>query len=325
MSRRNALVVLVVALVLHVGLALGFATRTPFRMAGVILGQRSAPVNDVGAPDERQHVNQIARYSRGEIPVFDPSDPNLYETYQAHQPPLYYALVSTVAHGQPTSGDALKYRWPNLLFGGLAVAGVFAFGWLASARWEVAAGFVAVAAPWPMLCALSGAASNDPLLIALCTWSLAALMGARRDGWTLYWGLLFGATAGLAALTKTTGIILLPVGALAAVLSTGPWRSKIAGLALGLALPLPWLVRNQSLYGDPLALRAFNQAFVGSAQKSQILQVIQFQTPNVPAETSYWINWIGWWSFRSLVGVFGYMDIWLNESARAVSDPTGTN
>ncbi|RYG69144.1 hypothetical protein EON77_14930, partial [bacterium] len=130
MSRRNALIVLAVAVALHVGLALGFALRTPFRAAGVLLGQRTpdgyARANDIGAPDERQHVNQIARYSRGEIPVFHPDDPNLYETYQAHQPPLYYALVSIVAHGDPAPDDALKYRWPNLAFGALAVAGVFA-------------------------------------------------------------------------------------------------------------------------------------------------------------------------------------------------------
>lgn len=324
MSRRNALIVLAAAVALHVLLALGFALRTPFRTAGVLLGQSGRPqIADVGAPDERQHATQIARYSRGEVPVFDPKDPNLGENYQAHQPPLYYAVSSFVAHGEPTIDRALAYRWPNLFFGALAVAGVFAFGWLATGRWEVAAGLVAVAAPWPMLCALSGAVSNDPLLIGLCSWALAALMGARRDGWNLYWSLLFGTAAGLATLTKTTGIVLLPVGFLAAILFTGPWRNKIASLAVGLALPLPWLLRNQSLYGDPLALRAFNEAFVGSAQKSTILQVIEATTPNAPAETSYWVNWISWWSFRSLVGVFGYMDIWLNE--RGVSDPSGPN
>ncbi len=326
MTRKAALLTLAAAMLVHVLLALGFALRTPFRTPGVILSNGRAGVLDVGAPDERQHANYAARLVRGEgLPVFDPKDPNLYESYQSHQPPLYYAALALVARGEPAPDRALAYRWPNLVVGALAVAGVFAFGYLAAARserrWEVGAALALVAAPWPMLGALSGAVSNDPLLVALCSWALAALMGARRDGWTLRWGLAFGVLAGLASLTKTTGVLLLPVGLLAAVAYRGELRSKIVAAALGVLLPLGWWLRNLSLYGDPFALRAFDQAFTGSAQKSAILGVIAATTPGVPPETSYWINWVGWWTFRSLVGVFGYMDVWLTDTGL----PRGAN
>lgn len=324
MSRRAALIALVVLMALHVGLALAFANATPWRTPGIILSNGRAPVLDVGAPDERQHANYVARFNTGQgLPVFDPNDPALYESYQSHQPPLYYFLEAKLSgwNGQKSPADFLFRRLTNPLIGALAVAGVFAFGYLGSGKWEMGVGLACVAAPWPMMLALSGAVSNDPLLVALCAWGLAALMGARRDGWTWRWALLFGALAGLASLTKTTGVLLLPVGFLAVVMFAGSWREKILGLGLGVLLPLPWWIRNVSLYGDPFALRAFDQAFTGSAQKATILQVISATTPGVPPETSYWVNWVGWWTFRSLVGVFGYMDVWLTDTGL----PRGSN
>ena len=324
MTRKAALFTLAAAMIVHILLALGFAVATPFRSPGIILSNGRAPVGDVGAPDERQHANYAARFNTGQgLPVFDPKDPALYESYQSHQPPLYYFLEAKLTgwSGRSSSAGAILARWPNLLIGALAVAGVFAFGYLGAGRWEAGAALALVAAPWPMLCALSGAVSNDPLLVALGSWGLAALLGARRDGWTWRWALLFGVFAGLASLTKTTGVLLLPVGLLATFLVASSWREKLVGLGLGFLIPLPWWLRNLSLYGDPFALRAFDQAFTGSAQKSTLLNVIAATTPGVPVETSYWINWVAWWTFRSLVGVFGYMDVWLTDTGL----PRGSN
>jgi hypothetical protein len=33
------------------------------------------------------------------------------------------------------------------------------------------------------------------------------------------------------------------------------------------------------------------------------------------AKVDYWTNWVGWWTARSFVGVFGYMDVFLFEQA----------
>ncbi|MEJ5169517.1 MAG: hypothetical protein WHU10_00875, partial [Fimbriimonadales bacterium] len=85
----------VVLVALHAILAIGYASLTPYRAAGRILLQGHAPAQDIGAPDERQHANYVQRLlDGGGLPVFDPKDPNLYETYQSHQPPLYYVLAA---------------------------------------------------------------------------------------------------------------------------------------------------------------------------------------------------------------------------------------
>ncbi|MER3495654.1 MAG: hypothetical protein C4320_01825, partial [Armatimonadota bacterium] len=178
-----------------------------------------------------------------------------------------------------------------------------------------AAGMALAVAPWPMLCALSGAVSNDPLLIALITWGFALLLRMANGRWTFGGAALFALVAGLGILTKTTAIVLLPVAGLAWILTPATNRRNSA-LAVALILPLliagPWLIRNLQLYGDPFALRVFNEAFVGSAQKSQI--------QGDGGAFAYWIHWVGWWTIRSIIGVFGYMDIWLNERGTPFSE-----
>lgn len=310
-----------ILLLLHVGLALTYASLTPFRAEGILFTQRQAGLQkDIGAPDERQHVNYIARLTRGEgIPVFDPKDPNLYETYQSHQPPLYYLLAAgwTKALGasDPTAPEnKMRVRSLNALIGGLGVAGVFFFALWSTGRQETAAVAGSVAALLPMNLALSGAVSNDPLLIAVCAWALALIARGVALGWTWRLGLAAGIVVGLGVLTKTTAVALWPVLVLS-FLSRRDGQVGIAGvplvsaMAAALLLAVPWWLRNQSLYGDPFALNAFNQAFVGSPQASVFIEAL--------GPVGYWtgINEIGlgvgWWTVRSLLGVFGYVDIFL--------------
>jgi 4-amino-4-deoxy-L-arabinose transferase-like glycosyltransferase len=172
-----------------------------------------------------------------------------------------------------------------------------------------------------MFLALSGAVSNDPLLIAACTWVLALCAKGVRNGWTWKLVIATGLLTGVALLTKTTAIALLPALLVAALVPQKgrPKLAMAAGLAvIALILVAPWWVRNQQLYGDPLAIKAFNQAFTGSAQKDSIVGMIGASGDPNP-EMTYWKDWVGWWTARSFIGVFGYMDIWLNESGRAVS------
>jgi 4-amino-4-deoxy-L-arabinose transferase-like glycosyltransferase len=305
-------------------LALVFANLTPYRTGGVLLSQRGAPAQDIGAPDERQHVNYVARLAEGRgLPVFDPKDPNLYESYQSHQPPLFYgvAMVWSKLLGVSdfTVKDAgVRLRSVNAVIGAAGVAGVFFLAlWGLSDRREhhesgslsphlVASLASAFAALLPMNVALSGAVSNDPLLIALSTWALALLVRGVREGWTVPISLGAGSLTALAILTKTTGVALLPVLLAAALLrkpSLPQFGTVVAPLLL---LVLPWWGRNLSLYGDPLAVGAFNQAFTGSPQASAFIEQL--------GPTTYWTEWVGWWTARSFVGVFGYMDIWLTNT-----------
>lgn len=305
---RWALIALVC---LHFVIACLYATRTPYREGGVLRYQGRAPAADIGAPDERQHANYVFHLVDGKgIPVFDPKDPNLYETYQSHQPPLYYgiAMVGAKLGGIKTPEGGRALRFLNCLIGCAGVAGVyFAVLWgFRRDSWALAS--AAFAGLLPMNVALSGAISNDPLLFAVLSWGLAVLFHCLRDGWTMKKSVLLGLIAGSAVLTKTTGVALIPailVGAFWSKSSRPCWGSAATTVAVFACLALPWWMRNTQLYGDPLAMKAFGDAFKGSAQAATFIQMLGAPT--------YWIDWVGWWTARSLLGAFGYMDIFLSD------------
>lgn len=322
MNPRLTVPLLLALIAAHVALAIGFATQTPWRTRGLVtIGPSVA--QDIGAPDERQHANYVARLVQGEgLPVFKADDPNLYENYQSHQPPLFYEVANVWARfsgldGVESRDAGLRLRALNILVGAVGVAGVF-FAAFWATRQEVAAlTAAAFAALIPMNLALNGAVSNDPLLITLCAWALAFLALGVREGWTPARALGVGLLTGFALLTKTTALALLPA-ILAAALIRRPDAKSVAMVTVPLLLlSVPWFLRNQSLYGDPFAIGAFNKAFVGSAQKATMVgQVIPIAQPGVDPETAYWKDWVGFWTARSFVGVFGYMDVWLTQSGR---------
>jgi 4-amino-4-deoxy-L-arabinose transferase-like glycosyltransferase len=323
---------LMLLLLLYAILALRLAAVTPYRQAGVLLHQRSQgaslAVPDVGAPDERQHANYIAHLREGKgFPVLVPGSPDLGETYQSHQPPLYYLLAagwSRLVGADPTDPEAgFRLRLLNILVGAGTVVGVFmACLWgLGPGRGEaVGLAASAVAALMPMVLALNAAVGNDPLLYLLCTWTVAICLGAVRTGWTAKGPVLAGVLAGLAMLTKTSALALLPTIALALWLSPAPERGagmhpKVRALLLAfvpfLVLAAPWWMRNNALYGDPLAMRAFNAAFVGSPQAAAFVAAF--------GPWGYWVEMVGWWTLRSFFGAFGYMDIFLPVPVYAVA------
>jgi uncharacterized membrane protein len=359
MSRSSTFAVLIGLIVAHILLAANYASVTPYRQSGALLGLgKPQKVQDIGAPDERQHVNYVSHLLAGKgFPVFTPKDPNLYETYQSHQPPAFYVLAagwckllgaSDLTHKE----DGLKLRALNVVLGAGTVAGVFFLAFWGFRNPEVALTASAFAAFLPMFTALSGAVSNDPLLILLCTWVLAVTAKCLRDEWTWKRVAIIGVLTGLALLTKTTALALAPVLLLAAFL---PQEKDLPGeqgdasilealgsldnvrkpkpaflmiLASGLialVLVAPWWARNSKLYHDPLAISAFNSAFKGSAQKADIVAGIEASEPGTSGEITYWKDWVGWWTSRSFFGVFGYMDIWLNERGTSFtgSSPKG--
>ncbi len=347
MSRNAILGILFALIAVHIVLAANYASSTPYRQAGALLGLgKPQKVQDIGAPDERQHVNYVIHLLDGKgFPVFKPGDPNLYETYQSHQPPGYYLLAAawckvSGAGDLTQSSGGLRLRALNVILGAGTVAGVFFLAFWGFRNPEVALGATAFAACLPMFTALSGAVSNDPLLILLSTWVLALIAACVRDGWTIQRTVLIGLLTGAAFLTKTTALALAPILILAAFLpqevdpphvpefgessietlermrlKSKPAPAKILILAAGvLALMMagPWWVRNQMLYHDPFAITAFNAAFKGSAQKADIVASLDAANGG-GGELTYWKDWVGWWTARSFFGVFGYMDIWMNE------------
>ncbi|HEY3783609.1 MAG TPA: DUF2142 domain-containing protein [Fimbriimonadaceae bacterium] len=299
-SNRFALAVLVL---LHFVLAMAYAFDTPYRASGRYYG---TVIKDFGAPDERQHANYIQWLADGKgFPVLDPKDPTNYEHYQSHQPPLFYIVsvpILKIAGGDVNNkAVGLALRSLNAVIGSFTVLAVFFLGYWGFKRKEVGLAAAAFAALLPMNLALSGAISNDPLLFCLCTWCLAITAHALQNGWTMKKGVILGMLMGLAFLTKTTAIALAPAILIAAYLSGAPRPSGkifLATAGIALVLALPWWVRNQSLYGDPFAMKAFNQAFLGS-----------------PTKTSLGWDWGTYilkdfdFTWRSFIGTFGYMDI----------------
>lgn len=338
MNIKTALFIVAGLALLHVILAWTYASITPYRSAGLLLGQRDPAtgqfqqVPDIGAPDERQHANYTLRLLMGEgFPILDPKDPNLVENYQAHQPPLFYLIhagwckIAGVDLESPEAG--LTSRAINGLIGASTVIGTFFLALYAFRREDlgiVAASFVALL---PMNSALSGAISNDPLLYTLCTWALAFIAKGCVEGWCMGIALRVGLFTGLALLTKTTAIALLPILFLTLFLGSHKPNAKQIAVCAGviLALALPWLGRNQSLYGDPLAISAFNEAFKNSPSRELITQVAEIQNPGKSPAVAYWTDWVGWWTARSFFGVFGYMDIFLNEKGVPSTGPSNPN
>lgn len=355
---------------LYLVFAVLYARATPYRQPGVLMNQRlkgqPMPVPDVGAPDERQHANYIVglREGRG-FPVLVPGSPDLGETYQSHQPPLFYLLGAgwcTVTGSDPAEpADGFKLRLLNILIGGGTLLGLyFAALWgLRGSRFDAQAIALGAAACglMPMFIALNAAVGNDALLMLLCTWAFALILRSVRDGWSVKRSLFIGALIGLGLLTKTSALALIPTVMVAIVLTKsglpslapakpgepkagaaeergrgrgnganlqtpaggdagetpavrGGFNPKVLALALSILpailIALPWWMRNQRLYGDPLALKAFNAAFVGSPQASMFIEGMG------PAK--YWLDMVGWWTLRSFFGAFGYMDVFLPDN-----------
>jgi len=343
MSPRLTLGILIALVVAHFALAATYASITPYRQPGALLGLGLArKIGDIGAPDERQHVNYVIHLLDGKgFPVFSPTDPHLGEDYQSHQPPAYYLLEAawckvTGVSDLTDRGNGLRIRLLNAFIGAGTVAGTFFLALWGLRRPEVALTAASFVAFLPMFTGLSGAVSNDPLLILLCTWILALTARCLRDGWSWKQVVLIGVLTGVALLTKTTALALAPVLLLAGFLgrrfpaqdksdgaeetgnalgiTSSPSMAMVAAAAgLALVVVSPWWIRNQELYHDPLAIGAFNKAFTLSAQKSDMIAMIEALDPGGSSGVTYWKDYIGWWTARSFFGVFGYMDIWMNE------------
>ncbi len=130
-------------------------------------------------------------------------------------------------------------------------------------RRSIALGTAMLIAFNPMFAFLSATVNNDNLIILLSTLAMALLImcltesraGVDRRGWLVRAAL--GVVAGLAALTKVSGLTLLPVIALGLSvrhLRHWDWRGWLAS---GLLVALPvvaiagwWYWRNHALYGE---------------------------------------------------------------------------
>ncbi len=114
----------------------------------------------------------------------------------------------------------------------------------------------------PQFLFLSGAVNNDVAVAATSAWAMVVALRGLRLGFDAKRSLALGALLGLAALSKLSGLAVLPVAAVA--LWAWGRRERRMGQALrygalvfGAAALVGgwWYARNWALYGDPFGLR----------------------------------------------------------------------
>lgn len=233
-------------------------------------------------PDEGAHIGFIQYLGDHlHLPVF-----SAQSTYEAHQPPLYYwsatpvywiiRLVSGPAPGAPSgAGLIICLRLWSVL---LAAPGVW-IAWLLGRRLFPQSPLLSLApalclALWPGRTLMLSAVTNDGLAEALCLLSFYLCVVILQEGLTSRRAGYLGVAWALALLTKSTSMALGPIVLLTIVMASRTddeaqqQRQQqealkalliIAGLVAGIAGW--WFVRNQLLYGDPMAAEIFNRLF----------------------------------------------------------------
>jgi 4-amino-4-deoxy-L-arabinose transferase-like glycosyltransferase len=217
----------------------------------------------------------------------------------ATHPPLYSLLIGGVSKLGVTS--YLGHRVPGIFLGGVTIAliGVLGRRVRGATVGLLAAGLAAV---YPTLIAADGALLSETLYGPLIALSLIA--GYRmydRPDW-LSAGLA-GAAVGLAALTRSEAILLVPLMIIPVALRASPdWRTRILSILVGgvaFALVIsPWVIRNIEVFGQPVL--STNEAAVIAGSNCQ---------------RAYQGNDIGSWVFGCIPPISSYNeavqgDIW---------------
>ncbi len=286
------------------------------------------------APDEPAHYNYVAYVAEnGSFPVLHFGDyphgyleqikaarfpPGMAITsirYESHQPPLYYLLAAPVY--SLTSGNLVALRLLSVLLGAGIV--LFAYGIArraAPANPAIALATASIVAFLPQHLATVSQVGNDvlaELLLAAVLFVSVGLLEKPLLPTRIRIYVLLGVLLGLILVTKTTAYVGVPLA-----LGVVVWRwfqdrpafRRIALETLAVILPaaliaLPWYARDIYAYGWP--------DFLGLIRHEQIV-VGQTRTADFIAQNGWPAYWqrAAEWTFKSFVGVFGWMGVWLD-------------
>lgn len=169
----------------------------------------------------------------------------------------------------------------------------------------------------PQFLFINSSVSNDSLITLLCSASLWQLLRLWQGGESRQRLLLTGVTIGLAALSKSAGILLLAYAAGALILmAIRDQRPKLlvksaALVILPAVLIAGWLWwRNWNLYGDITAANQFVKVFGGDREYS-LLQILG-------ESNGLWLSFFavfGWFNLRAPDWVYGVWNLLISLSS----------
>ena len=269
------------------------------------------------APDESAHLPYVAHLvEHRSLPVFRPGE----GSYEFHQPPLFYALAAPAYVMSSPANHYKAVRWVNIVLGlGVIWAAFALMREVFPKRPSLAIASAALVAFLPMHVALCASVTNDIPGEVLAGWTLVVCAQGIARGWSAPRAALAGGLVGLGWLTKSGTVPLIAIAWLAIFLyhnrAPGPaWKPMLVNLSsftiVAMIVGGWWLVRNQLLYGDPLALRVFLAAFRGSPKPQDFFA-------GGMTLTGY-MQFVAWWTFRSFWGVFGNMDVFMPKAVYIV-------
>lgn len=234
-------------------------------------------------PDEACHAGYVIWLAQHHtLPVFL----SLKDNYEGHQPPLYYlsALPALGLHwlargsfpDQARPGLVISLRLWSVL---VAAGGVW-ITWLLGRRVFPHDRLLALApalflALWPGRTLIVSAVTNDGLAEAFSLLTFLLCVVILQEGLSHRRAAALGLAWALALMAKSTGLALAPVVLLAVVMAgtreaeagdrAAAQRKALAalGVVAGVVALVAgwWFVRNQLIYGDPLAAEVFNRLF----------------------------------------------------------------
>ena len=307
----------------------------------VLMHNAATPVFE--APDEVWHYAYVRWLVAGHgLPSMDDNASGANQ--EVAQPPLYYAVAALLSAPFPddaldlwsnpgfghqssgTSGDnknmlihTRNEGWPwrgavltlhvtrltSLLFGLATVVAAWGLGAEAFGTQRGARLTAMLVAFHPQFVFMCGVVSNDSAAAALSAAALWAVARVLRRGLTARRATITGALVGLAALTKTSTILLLPLTGVA--LLWAAWKQanhrgteiteRISGakaqfgdhnyglaclvvfVSVALAVGGWWYRRNFVLYGDPLGIASHADTPWGRAEMASLTDLIYAHHP----------------------------------------------
>lgn len=170
----------------------------------------------------------------------------------AFRPPAYPYLLGAAYAVSGTSGNTSRWTVGRVVGAVLGVVTVALLGLVATMLLGPLAGLcaMALAAVYPLIVAVSDSLLSETLFTPLVLAAVACVLVLREGRAGYRWAVAAGALVGLAALTRSNGIVVvLPL--LAGLWALGPRRRLRAGAALVctmIVVLVPWLVRDALVF-----------------------------------------------------------------------------